>query len=393
MRYESPLAESVARMLREKIEEGSIPMGRPLPSERELAERFEVSRTMVRKALEILRNEGWLRSRPHHRPVVSVPSERDPVQTAATKENHVSVWLWPFTDDFTVSSIFRGIQKGMRGRDLRVVIAAGGETRWSEVLEAEERFLQECCDDEGCAGSIVWLLGGEQSLPALQKARVAGKRLVFIDRKPPAGFDADFVGTENVSAASQLVGHLIGLGHRRIACVTNMDEVSTVADRFEGYRRALAEGGIEFDPDLVVRHELINRESETQSLERLGAKLMGLPNPPTAVFAVNDSIALILSDVFERTGFPVPESVSVAGFDGLLRWLPGGGRLTTAYQDFNRMGELAAELLLERIDSPESRTYRHVLLDAPTQVLGSTAPPRRDDEPGRKTDTQVELVS
>jgi DNA-binding LacI/PurR family transcriptional regulator len=65
--------------------------------------------------------------------------------------------------------------------------------------------------------------------------------------------------------------------------------------------------------------------------------------------------------------------MSVLGFDGLLRWVPGGGYLTSAWQEFERIGQTAGELILERIDSPHDQVFKHILFDAPVKARASTA--------------------
>ncbi len=65
----------------------------------------------------------------------------------------------------------------------------------------------------------------------------------------------------------------------------------------------------------------------------------------------------------------------MVGFDGWLRWMPGGGNLTSAAQQFERIGHLATKLLLDRMHHGEPRAYRHILLDAPLIYKESTAEP------------------
>jgi LacI family transcriptional regulator len=93
--------------------------------------------------------------------------------------------------------------------------------------------------------------------------------------------------------------------------------------------------------------------------------LLSLTQPPTAIFCINDHLGLQVYEELGFRGLRIPGDISLVGFDGLLRWLPGGGYLTTASQDFERMGQLAAELAIERIAGGKPNAYRHYLLDAP----------------------------
>jgi DNA-binding LacI/PurR family transcriptional regulator len=166
-------------------------------------------------------------------------------------------------------------------------------------------------------------------------------------------------------------------GHHDIVCLCNLDDASTVLERVAGYRDAFAECGFAVREDRIVRNELDPGESERDGMERLLLRLDQTEPKPTAFFCINDQLALLAHDVLESWGRVIPRDVSLIGFDGMLRWLPGGGNITTMVQDFERVGEQAARLLLERIDAGEPpRAYRHILLDAPLSLHGSAAPPR-----------------
>lgn len=195
--------------------------------------------------------------------------------------------------------------------------------------------------------------------------------MVFVDREAPRGFEADYVGTDNFEAARIAVQHLAELGHRRIGMLSNLDLVSSVKERQDGYKAALADADIPFEPDLLTFVDLQGttfQEAIKRSLERL----LCLPEPPTAIFAVNDQIALRMFSALTEMGIRVPEQLSLVGFDGSLRWVPGGGYLTSAAQQFERIGHLATRILLERMRYGKPHAYRHLILEAPLIQNGST---------------------
>ncbi len=341
--------------------------GQSLPAERQLAVEFEVSRGIVRSALKNLSDQGLLESKPNCRPVVRASKRVD-----TSTRRHVAIWLWPTTSDFAASSILKGIQGAGLDGDTRLLIGSAPFGDWEATFEAEKNFLDSLADDPVEAGAIVWYLGADRNRPSLERLRRANVPLIFIDRQPPAGFSADFVGTNNENAARLAVEHLIGLGHRRIGLITNVEGVSTVAERETGYLRALRNFGLSADPDLVQRDSV----DEPIGIETILDHYLSLKEPPTAVFCINDHLALQLHDITGRRGIKVPQELSIVGFDGLLRWVPGGGYLTTAEQDFYRMGQLAAELVIERMTYGRPEAYKHVLLDAPLADHGSTASPQ-----------------
>src|SRR5207248_1783281 len=139
------------------------------------------------------------------------------------------------------------------------------------------------------------------------------------------GVEADYVGVDNADAAEQIVRHLLAMGHRSIAHLTNRDRASTVADRLAGYRRALAAAGISYRPELVLEAPFLEPKPDLggRTDDQVAEELLGLPDRPTAVFAVNDYNALSLIAALRVRGLRVPEDMAVAGFDDVERWTPG----------------------------------------------------------------------
>lgn len=363
-------AQFVASTLADEIRAGKLAVGDRLPPERDIAERFDVSRMVAREAIAILEREHLVHTKPRCRPVVVQPEAQRRRQKAPGGK--IGVWLWPYSNDYAVSLLFRGVQFATQESEYRLTTGSAAHGSWDTIVRSEAAFLSNLAQDPECAGAVIWYLGGEANLPHLHRLRERGVPIVFIDRKPPTGFEADHVGTDNQGAAARVVAALTQLGHQRIACITNSDWVSTVHERVRGYRRSLTAAGIPIDEDLIVRWTIRDGETDTEAMSRTLHELLDRDNPPTALFAINDTLALAAIDGLREMDLSVPDDVSVAGFDGLLRWVPGGGQLTSAVQDFARIGELAAELLLERIRQPEVSSFRHVLLDAPTSLRGST---------------------
>lgn len=371
---DSPLVSAVAMRLTTLITEGALPAGHTLPSERDLAKAFSASRGVVRAAVQQVANQGLINAKPRCRPVVQpLKAKAEPV--ARSTKRHIGIWLWPNTGEYSAASILKGIQSTDLGSSVRLIVASAAAGDWESVCQSESRFLQSILDDPDDAGVILWYLGRQRNLDVLQKLRDASVPMVFLDRLPPMGFEADMVGTDNFAAARKAVQHLTDLGHRRIALLTNIDTVSSVQGREEGYRRALKDACIEVREDLILRDWVDDPEGVEAALDAC----LRLDEPPTAIFCINDHMALQVYEALLDRKISVPGQISIVGFDGLLRWVPGGGYLTTAMQDFERMGQLAAELVIERIGSEPPESYRHVLLDAPLIDRGSTAPLSHSD--------------
>lgn len=367
----SPLIEAVVAGIRDAIANGTLPPGRRLPSERELSLQYHVSRAVVRRAVRILEDEGDIDHLPNCRPVVA-QKDQSRQELAHPDYRYLGIWIWPDMGDYGASMIIKGIQRAVKDPNLRLMISSALGENWDTRLKSEREFLTRIARDPHALGVITWYLGAEENLPSLQVLRDAKIPTIFIDRLPPAGFDADYVGTDNVVSSRQVVRHLIELGHRRIAYVSNLDDVSSVHERELGYRQALEIAGIGASPELFVKYAYKSDDHNMVEAKRLIDQFLALSEPPTAICAVNDTIALTLYEELMRRGVRIPGEMSVIGFDGLLRWLPSGGYLTSACQSFERIGEIAAELLLERSQSGTPFSYRHVLLEAPLSDKGST---------------------
>lgn len=356
-----------------RIESRDLEPDRPLPSERQLSIDHGVSRVVIRAAITELSMQGRLIVKPRCRPVVAGLRSSNSIRG---KTKNVALWLWPSSNDFLASLILRGIQRVLSSPMYRLFISHPYDPSWEDAMNAEARFLTELSEDPDTVGAIVWYLGHERNMPALRAVREAGIQLVFVDRRPPMGFEADYVGTDNQHSALEAVRHLIGLGHRKIACLLNMDPASSVLERLSGYKQALQRANIPIRDELIVGVKLQTSEEDIDDATTLTvANLMSTPDPPTAIFAINDDIALHTMIALKRLGLCVPEDVSIMGFDDLLRSIPGVQRVSTAHQKFERVGECAAELLVERLDGSAPRSFRHVMIEAPLRLYGSTAPP------------------
>jgi LacI family repressor for deo operon, udp, cdd, tsx, nupC, and nupG len=180
-----------------------------------------------------------------------------------------------------------------------------------------------------------------------------------------------YVSIDDGAAARQALDHLLFLGHRRIAMIAAVDPDSPEwvdgMGRATAYHAALAEAGIAPDPDLVVTVPWGGQ----QGADAMSA-LLGLADPPTAVYAHSDEIAAGALATIRRAGLRVPQDVSVVGIDDhpLAALLD----LTTVAQPVREQGEIAGQLVVDLIAGREVAPGRTVATRL--VVRGSTAPPR-----------------
>jgi len=152
------------------------------------------------------------------------------------------------------------------------------------------------------------------------------------------------ISTDNRSGAEKAVDHLIRLGHRRIAYVSNRHSFGTNQDRLAGYQAALARHRIPLNPELVI-----DGDGTLEGGARVGQELPALTNPATAIFCFNDMVAIGVLHALERAGLEAPRDCSVVGFDDLELAAYTCPPLTTVRQPGHRIGERAMRMLIELI--------------------------------------------
>ncbi|MEU3936444.1 LacI family DNA-binding transcriptional regulator [Streptomyces sp. NPDC029044] len=180
------------------------------------------------------------------------------------------------------------------------------------------------------------------------------------------------VYVDDVAGALHGTRHLLNLGHRRIAYVRTEGACGfsfSSQERLVGYRQALAEAGLPLDDDLVVATPSGDKRGAAEAVGRL----LGLREPPTAVFAEQDEVAVAVIWTLRATHIEVPGQMSVVGFDDqpVAQWFD----LTTVAQSPALIGREAGGLALSLIDDPGADRERHLVL--PTHVIPrtTTAPP------------------
>ncbi len=182
-------------------------------------------------------------------------------------------------------------------------------------------------------------------------------------------FCSDFanVETDDIAASFAMTKHLIELGHKRIAYFTGPPVSPSAQERYEGYRRAMREAGLELDDKLVFNAGSTIEEGEKAALQMLNE------NPhATAVQATNDLVAIGAADVLLNQGLKIPGQISVAGFGNILTSEYFRVPLTTIRQPKLRLGYAAMDLMLALHEGKPAESRR---LRAEVIVRASTAAP------------------
>jgi LacI family transcriptional regulator len=178
------------------------------------------------------------------------------------------------------------------------------------------------------------------------------------------------VASDNVDGARLAVRHLHGLGHRRIATITGMVESRPGADRLRGYREAVRELGLAYRDELVGYGDFY-----AESGREATAVLLASAEPPTAIFAASDLMALGAVRAAAEAGLSVPEDLAVVGYDDIQLAPHVNPPLTTVRQDKAGLGATAGAALIALAAGEPDAAVSHTLA-VELVVRGSTAPPR-----------------
>ena len=267
-----------------------------------------------------------------------------------------------------IAAIARGVQDRVKGeRYLSVICGTDGDPE--EELELLREMVARKID-----GFVVMAPHAAPSAELdayLWELHTRGVPLAFIGDRFKNG-ETDFVTDLPQAGAVAAVSHLLALGHPYVACLGGpySRRGGGGINRWLGYQEALLAHGLPVDPAWVLETEM-TREGGYLGMMRL----LDSPAPPTAVFALNDLMALGAVDACMARGLNVPEEVSVVGFDDIPAAAVARVPLTTVAQPAYELGYGAADLLLGRLEDPQ-RPPQGRVLHCELRVRESAAPPK-----------------
>jgi LacI family transcriptional regulator len=211
----------------------------------------------------------------------------------------------------------------------------------------------------------VLLVPARSSPEPVQMIQKQGVQVVVMDRLVP-GAQVDVVRGASRQGAYELTQYLLQLGHRRIAILTGPEDVSTARERVQGYQQALAEFQAPADETLLSYGEYTTESGYTRT-----ERLLDHPQPPSALFAGNNFIAIGALKALRDWGVNAPQDLSVVSFDDIPVSMVVEPFLTVAAQPAYDMGKCATELLLRRIAAPNGSPYREIMLPTELIIRGS----------------------
>lgn len=241
-----------------------------------------------------------------------------------------------------------GVQQGLEGSDFLVFLVEAGDD-----VERQSRVFRSL-EEHGIGGLIIF--PASATTPDFLEGIAAGGTPICVVVRRPHDADVDYVGPDNRQAGRIATRHLIERGHRRIAFLGGEAHSPARMDRMAGYREALQQAGIKFDPSLSIE----SRPTRANAIIDV-QKVLDLPTPPTAAIGYNDNVAIAAMHGLRLRGVDPGREFAIVGIDGTSDAELAYPALTTVALHAQEIGRRAAGLVVERIKNP-SRIHEVVTL-------------------------------
>ena len=258
------------------------------------------------------------------------------------KKSYTIGVIVPEITSYFFSAIITGIQDVIGESDYNIMICLSNESY------QEEKTIIEKLTRMQIDGVLVSPTSGTKNFDHFKKFQKSGAPLVVFDRDCP-GLEVDKVLVDDYSGAYQAVEYLIDSGCTKIAHLGGPLNLSTTKHRLNGYLDALK------DNNMLIRKEYIKHVTGFSYEDGLKStkKLLKLKDPPDAIFATNDSIAISAMYMAKTLLFNIPSDLSIVGFDDVPHSNYVSPALSSVWQPVYSIGMLSARILLNRLKNPE----------------------------------------
>jgi GntR family transcriptional regulator of arabinose operon len=374
-----PLYQKVQDYLRELIESDGLKEGDRIPTEKELMERFNVSKITVVNALTGLANEKIITRVPGRGSFVSGPaSEPDSADAppaaagradrrgSATVRTGTIGLIIPSIDDYFAARLIEGVQKALLENGYRTVILLSNSS-----LKLEQEAIDTLMEI-GAEGMLIFPVDEEQYNERILSMKLSGYPFLLIDRYLP-GVETHYIAADGRLGTRLAVDYLWELGHRDIAiCSDSPMQTITVQERIDGYMGALKDKEALINPAHIITGFYVDslKDVDRHPLYRYIRNQMA-----SAYITLNGRLGVQIHQMARKAGLRVPEDVSIVSFDDPTSIVEEFSIFTHIKQFEYDMGCRAAAQLLDIIrDGEGGGTYRKTLIKPELIVRQTTGP-------------------
>jgi LacI family transcriptional regulator len=260
------------------------------------------------------------------------------------------------------TALVRGVEDIAHERGYSVILCNSDENP-----QKERQYIEVLCAERVAGAIVVPTREHQPAISLFHKHRIP---VVAVDRRVKDE-EVDSILVDNVRGAREAVLHLISNGYRRIGIITGPLSTTTGRERLEGYRRALEEAGLPYDPRLVRSGPF--KESTGRTFTR---ELLDLEERPSALFLGNNLIALGALDVLQERDMRIPQDIALVSFDETPWAHLNAISLTTIAQPVYELGSTAALRLFQRLQptTAGNLTRQEIILTPSLQIRSSSRP-------------------
>ncbi|MBV8600078.1 MAG: GntR family transcriptional regulator [Candidatus Eremiobacteraeota bacterium] len=351
-----PRYERIRRELAAAIGDGSLRAGAQIPSLPQLCERYAVSSITARRAVLELMKDGLVRQRPGRGIFVAERSRPRHAHVALVSVGFAPEWWRPSSEIF--GQLAGGIASSVYVRDATLSVVPVDEA--AQAPAALRKLLETQRID-----AVLLRTAGDADDALVASLREREIPFVALKRPAPAGGSA--VSTDDVAGSEAATSHLLARGHARIGLIVTTVSRAIYEAKIAGYRRAYEKARIPVDERLIVTAE----RPVQRAGELCAAALLDRAQPPSAIFACSDNLALGVYDAAHKRRLRIPYDLAVVGFDDQDFAAHLNPPLTTLRVSYYELGRRAADLAFEACQGAEPRV---ILLPVSLVVRDSTQP-------------------
>jgi LacI family transcriptional regulator len=245
------------------------------------------------------------------------------------------------------STVLKGIEASADEQGYNIILCNSNESK--ETEEQKIRLLTEK-HVEGIILASVAYTTDVMKRKSLLGLKSVGIPYVLISRMIHDHELHDIVKTDDIEGGYLATKHLIECGHQNIVYLANKYSVTSSHERLLGFKKALEEHGLPFKQEYIIDQ----CESTMESGYKIMKAMLGKRKDFTAILAFNDLIAVGAMSAIQEKGYRIPEDIAVIGYDDIEYAKYTTPPLTTIRQDADRIGRLAMDVLINKINNPEA---------------------------------------
>ena len=344
--------------IKQQIIMGKIKAGDRIPSENELCNDFSLSRHTVRKAISVLVSEGYLFTEHGRGTYVKDRSSK------RARSRNIGV-LTTYISDYIFPRVIQGIDTVLSQRGYSILLK-----NTDNNVSREAMYLEEVLS-KNIEGLIIeptksaLYSNNSEYYEALDNHRIP---YIFIHGTYQHLKDKSYVILDDAYGMYLTVNHLINLGHKDIVGIFKADDMQGI-NRHHGYVRALSEAGITYDSKKVIWFHTEDKKIKPYFEIR---DFIDSGMPMDSIACYNDEIAFGIYQTLTELGINVPEKISITGFDDSNMAANCPVRITTVTHPKEKLGEAAAELMLELLEDEDYLNNPRKKVFIPELVIGDS---------------------